>query len=122
MRFKLSSLLITIPLLAVTIGLAYHVHLLRQQVADLKTQMQGMKGVPVPVFIAQPVAPNQPNRNRRPNSPFRLLNSNGIVIPAVEQGMQADEWQRKQQWERRMRVEPPLERDRVKDGFGRSTH
>jgi hypothetical protein len=95
MRFKLSSLLILVTLLAFAIGLGFQVHLLRKQVADLKAELKAIKTKPQ--FV---VFPQSPQSSR--NSPFRLLNSGVIVNPSVEEGMKADEQEHRHRIEQRL--------------------
>ena len=107
MKFKLSSLLLVLTFLAFAIGLGYQVHLLRTQVADLKREVQMLKNRAAVVVYPQTPRPNA-------NSPFRLLNSNVIVSPSAEQGMKADEWDRKRRMEQRLKpYETPAPRQRT---------
>jgi hypothetical protein len=106
MKFKLSSLLLLLTFLAFAIGIGYQVHLLRSQVAELENEVQVLKKRAA--FVVYPPAP-LPNAS----SPFRLLNSKVIVNPSTEQGMKADEWDRKRRMDRRFkpRTTPaPLQR------------
>ncbi|HEY3393873.1 MAG TPA: hypothetical protein VGK58_14270 [Lacipirellulaceae bacterium] len=106
MRFKLSSLLLLLTFLVFAIGLGYQFHLLRNQVADLKSEVRLLKNRAPFVVYPQTPPPNA-------NSPFRLLNSNMIVSPSAEQGMKADEWDRKRRIERRLKPQTtpaPLQR------------
>ncbi len=115
MRFKLSSLLMLLTLLAVAIGLGYQVHLLRRQVGKLETEVQNLKGRPIRVVLGQSA-----NQNTRSASPFRLLNSEVIVNPSIERGMKADEWEQQQRIYPRLQVEVPdvVAPEKTSSGFG----
>lgn len=117
MKFKRSPLLILLTLFCVVLGLGYQVHLLRQQVADLKKDIETLQQRPANVLIHNMVPqPNdngrQPSRllpkGREPSrSPFRLLNSETVVDPEIEDGMRASEWEMQQLYLDRLREMEP---------------
>ena len=96
-RFNLSTLLVLFTLLAITFGLGYQIHLLRRQVAELKGDVQSLKQSPKR-FLYQPSTIRFGQ-----NSPFRLLNSQVVVNPTVENGLKASELQQQRRIERHLR-------------------
>jgi hypothetical protein len=96
-RFNLATLLVLFTILAVSFGLGYQVHLLRRQIAELKSDVQTLKQSPK-LFVKQPSAIRSGL-----NSPFRLLNDGMMVDPRVERGMRASELQQLRRIERHLR-------------------
>jgi hypothetical protein len=97
MRFRLATLLILFTFFAITVGLGYQIYLLKQQVAQLNHEVTLLKNYPVKPL--QVVFPKQTQPNR--NSPFRLLNSETTVDPAIEKGMKAGELELKKRVQKR---------------------
>jgi hypothetical protein len=78
--------------------------MLRQEVARLNGDVGRLKRSAT--MTARIVYPSQNQRNR--NTPFRLLNSEMMVNPAIEDGMKAGEWELKQ------RIEEHRNRDEIR--------
>jgi hypothetical protein len=101
MRFRLATLLILFTFFAITVGLGYQIYLLKQQVAQLNREVTLLKNYPVkPLQVVFPKQ-SQPSRN----SPFRLLNTETIVNPAIEDGMKAGEWELKKRLQERSQTD-----------------
>jgi hypothetical protein len=106
MRFRLATLLILFTFFATTLGLGFQIYLLKQQVAHLNHEVTVLKSYPVKPL--QVVFPKQSQSIR--NSPFRLLNTETTVNPAIEDGMKAGEReqeQRMRQWINRDEIQSP---------------
>ena len=107
MRFKLSTTLVLLTFFAITVGLGLQIYLLRQQVAELRrdvTRLNQSSPTSLQTVFRQPSRQDPQNQK----SPFRLLNNETAVNPAIEDGMKASEWEMKQRIkERRDRDEIP---------------
>ena len=106
MRFKLSTALVLLTFFAFTVGLGTQIYLLRQQVVELKrdvTRLNQSSAISLQTVFRQPSRQDQQNQK----SPFRLLNNETAVNPAIEKGMKAGEWELKQ------RIEESRDRDEI---------
>lgn len=101
MKYRFSLVLIIVTLSAIAIGFGYQVHMLRQEVAEIRKQLKELGVVrlqPLSVPVSHPASPNA-------SGPFRLLNTETLVDPGVERGMKADEFQRQQELRRQLESE-----------------
>ena len=106
MRIKLSTALVLLTFFALTLGLGTQIYLLRQQVAELKrdiTRLNQSSATSLQTVFRQPSRQDQQNQK----SPFRLLNNETAINPAIEKGMKAGEWELKQ------RIEESRDRDEI---------